>query len=65
MSSRRRWRRLALRFLLILMLLAVALPTAAWLTLHGQPVCWLCTLPIALRTAAGPHAQPTRQPVIA
>ena len=36
MSSRRRWRRLALRFLLILMLLAVALPTAAWLTLRAS-----------------------------
>ncbi len=36
MSSPRRWRRLALRFLLILLLLAVALPTAAWLTLRAS-----------------------------
>jgi hypothetical protein len=33
--------------------------------LHGQPVCWLWTLPMARITGVGPTAQPMRQPVMA
>ena len=41
-----------------------AASAAYWLTLHGLPVCWLWTLPIAWMTCAGPTVQPMRQPVI-